>query len=86
MYFVITNKNFINAYPNVERVVEYINYFDKQKGEDYSAVKINTLDDLLTLDSLARSTNDYYMGLRIDGNKITLMEQAYYKALDTEGA
>lgn len=78
MYFVITNKNFVNAYPNVERVVDYINYFDKQNGEDYSAVKIDTLDDLMTLDSLARSTNDYYMGLRIDGNKITLMEQAYY--------
>lgn len=84
MYFVITNKNFINAYPNVERVVEYINYFDKQKGEDYSAVKIDTLDDLLTLDSLARSTNDYYMGLRIDGNKITLMEQGYYSKHDVQ--
>lgn len=84
MYFVITNKNFVNAYPNVEKVVDYINYFDKQKGEDYSAVKIDTLDDLMTLDSLARSTNDYYMGLRIDGNKITLMEQAYYNKLEVE--
>lgn len=84
MYFVITNKNFVNAYPNVEKVVDYINYFDKQRGEDYSAVKIDTLDDLMTLDSLARSTNDYYMGLRIDGNKITLMEQAYYNKLEVE--
>lgn len=84
MYFVITNKNFVNAYPNVEKVVEYINYFDKQKGEDYSAVKIDTLDDLMTLDSLARSTNDYYMGLRIDGNRITLMEQSYYNKLEAQ--
>lgn len=84
MYFVITNKNFVNAYPNVEKVVEYINYFDKQNGEDYSAVKIDTLDDLMTLDSLARSTNDYYMGLRIDGNRITLMEQSYYNKLEAQ--
>lgn len=85
MYFVITNKNFVNAYPNVEKVVEYINYFDKQNGEDYTAVKIDNLADLMSLDALARSTNDYYMGLRIDGNRITLMEQSYYKNLNAEG-
>lgn len=78
MYFAITNKNFVSAYPNVDKVVEYVNYFDKQTGEDYSAVNINTLEDLMTLDSLARSTNNYYIGLRLDGNKITLMEQGYY--------
>lgn len=78
MYFAITNKNFVSAYPNVDKVVEYVNYFDKQTGEDYSAVNINTLEDLMTLDALARSTNNYYIGLRIDGNRITLMEQGYY--------
>lgn len=74
MYFNITNNNFSERYPNVQPILDIITFHDKTTGYDYSAVNIKTINDLLTLDSLARSTEENYQGFCINGNNITFIQ------------
>lgn len=72
MYFTILNKNISEAYPNIPKVFNMVTYFDKQSGLDYSAIEISSIEDLLTLGALAKSTNEFYTGMIISGTEIKL--------------
>jgi hypothetical protein len=74
MYYAIKNRNIHSAYPNVTAVFPVVNMFDKMTGLDYSAIEINSLQELFSLQSLAASTNEYFTGIYISGNTIEFKE------------
>lgn len=74
MYFTILNRNVVDAYPNLEKVFNVVTYFDKKSGNNYSAIEINSLDELLSLEAVLKSTNEFYEGLRITGVEIKIID------------
>lgn len=75
MYYHIKNQNIEHTYPNVASVFNIVNFFDKTTGMDYTAIELNSLQELFSLESLAKSTNEYFTGLLITGNTIEFMER-----------
>lgn len=75
MYYHIKNHNIQSAYPNITAVFNIINTFDKTTGLDYSAIELNSLQELFSLESLAKSTNEFFTGIMITGNTIELIER-----------
>lgn len=75
MYYHIKNHNIRDAYPNVIAVFPVVEYYDKTTGLDYLAIEINSLQELFSLQSLAKSTNDYLTGILINGNTLEFRER-----------
>ena len=76
MYYHIKNHNLTDAYPNVVKIFPVVEFFDKTTGLDYIAIEINSLQEIFSLQSLAKSTNEYFTGILLEGNTITFMERS----------
>lgn len=75
MYYHIKNHNIRDAYQNVTSVFPVVEYYDKTTGLDYLAIEINSLQELFSLQSLAKSTNEYFTGILINGNTLEFRER-----------
>lgn len=74
MYFRVKNNHLLYNYPLTD-IFNVAEYYEKSTGKTYNAIEINSITDLLNLDSLCRTTNEYYKGLKIEGNTITILTQ-----------
>ena len=74
MYFRVKNNHLLYNYPLTD-IFNVAEYYEKSTGKTYNAIEINSITELLNLDALCRTTNDYYKGLKIDGNTITILTQ-----------
>ena len=84
MLIHIKNEHLSTQYPLIHLALSSgnselngITYFDKETGHEYSAIKLESLDQLTALVSLAKATNEYCTGIFFDGNTITISEKAY---------
>lgn len=75
MYLAVQNNAFLDRYPNVQKVFNVVNYYERQTGRDYSAIEVNSIDELLSLEALIKSTCEYYSGILLNGTKITIKEE-----------
>lgn len=73
MTFFIANKNIDHRYPLVMRHYDYDHYFDKLSGNDTFVITINSIDELVSLDSMLRACDEFYTSMQIAGNTITFM-------------
>ena len=80
MIIHIKNEHLSTTYPLVAMMVADkggINYNDRETGREYCAVDISGLEELTTLLSLAKATNEYCTGLYFDGTSLVLSEKPY---------
>lgn len=76
MWFHLKNSN-ISAYPHVSDTFP-VNSLVVIGGTEANAIEINSIDELLSLDALCKADNEYYTGIRINGNTITFVEKEYF--------
>lgn len=74
MFFRVKNNNLQYNYPLTE-MFNIAEYYEKSTGKTYNAIEIASLTDLLNLDAVCRTTNEYYKGLKVEGNTITILTQ-----------
>lgn len=76
MLFSLKNRNAVERFPQLTSKLN-LYPFNSQDGNTYFMVEINTVEDLLTLDACCRNTDEFFTGLFIEGDVITLSEQPY---------
>lgn len=81
MWFHLKNSN-IAAYPHISNTFP-ISSIIVLGGAEANAIEINSVDELLSLDALCKADNEYYTGMRINGNTITLVEKEYFAGEQT---
>lgn len=81
MWFHLKNTN-IAAYPHITSTFP-VNSLIVLGGAEANAIEITTIDELLSLDALCKADNEYYTGMRINGNTITLVEKEYFQGEQT---
>lgn len=79
MWITLVNHNIEYTYPLLCKSFEYNVYHDKATGKDYYALKIDTLSQIFEIDSLCKSTNEYYTGFTFKDGKITLNDGGMYQ-------
>lgn len=84
MLLHIKNEHLSTQYPLISLALSSSNselngitYFERETGHEYSAIRIDTIEQLVALVSLAKATNEYCTGVFFDGNTITLSEKTY---------
>ncbi len=82
MYFKLKNPNIRETYPAIwnactSEVFKCTGFMDKSSGREYIAIDLKTAEDFISLLSLAKVTNEYAIGLHIEGNEITIVEETY---------
>lgn len=77
MYLKVRNKNLDVMYPLLLDRFPVLKDEDKQTGNVLYAINISSLQELMELDSLARLTNTSYLGVKLSGTELTLLETAY---------
>lgn len=84
MLLYIKNEHLSTHYPLLsiklaepQSDMQGIMYYDKETGKEYSAINIDTLEQLLTVLSLAKATNEYCTGIFFDGTSLVLSEKPY---------
>lgn len=81
MWFCIKNTN-LAAYPHIANTFP-LNTIICLGGAEANTLEINTIEELLSLDAICKADNEYYLGMRIDGNTITLVEKEYFAGEQT---
>ena len=72
MWFALKNHNIDSAYQLIPTIFECRQEFDKKTGMDYTSINLSDLTDMLSLDGICRTCNEYYKHLVIDGMTIRL--------------
>lgn len=79
MLFFITNKNPDVSFPGVLKSGMDM-YLDRDdNGAMQGVVEITSITDLLSLDSACHVCNEWYTGMTLEGNRITLNEGHKYE-------
>lgn len=77
MYFRIKNNDVKFNYPLLEEVFNIVEFSEKRTGKVYNAIDIPSLEKLLELDALCKTTCPQHMGIKVDGNEISLLQQKF---------
>lgn len=77
MYLKVKNKNIETMYPLILQRFPVLTESDKMTGNTYYAIDIDSLTALMELDALCRVTNDNYLGIKLSGTELTLLESEY---------
>ena len=77
MYFRVKNRNIESGYSLLLKQFETLVLYDKATGCSYYSINIETLQNLIELDSICKQCNDSYVGVKLSGNEITLLETLY---------
>lgn len=72
MWFSLKNHNIESSYPQISTIFEVRQEFDKKSGMDYTSINLSDLTDLLSLDAICRTCNEYYKHMVIEGMQIRL--------------
>ena len=64
-------------YPLVLQRFDALKENDNERGNTYYALNIGDLSELLELDALCRVTNGHYLGIKLSGMELTLLETEY---------
>lgn len=72
MWFSLKNHNIDSTYPQIASIFEVRQEFDKKTGMDYTSINLSQLTDLLSLDAICRTCNEFYKYMIIDGMTIRL--------------
>ena len=75
MWIAITNKNMEYTYPLVLQTMDCQYIYDKQTGNNQTAINIREGSDLAVLDSLARMSGNRYRYMLYMNNMITLVDE-----------
>lgn len=75
MIFRLANREAEYAFPLIEKVLPLYKQFYKETGETDYAVSVSSMEDLMALDALARTTDRDYKGMFIAGTTISLIRK-----------
>lgn len=75
MIFRLANRNADAAFPLIEENFDVYKKFWKENGQTDYAVKIDTIADILSLEALARTTDETVHGLFISGSTISIIRK-----------
>ena len=64
-------------YPLILQRFDALKENDHENGNTYYALNIGDLSELLELDALCRVTNEHYLGVKVSGMELTLLETVY---------
>ena len=80
MRLYIKNEHLSTQYPLLAMSIPVdkgITYVDRESGREYTAIDIQNVDELCTILSLAKATNEYCTGIYFDGTSLVLSEKPY---------
>lgn len=77
MLFHLNNDHIKETYPLVASNSEINTYYDKGTGRTHTTIELKTIEDLMSLISSAKATNEYCTGIYMFGNTITITEKPY---------
>lgn len=82
MLIHIENQHLSEQYPLISLAINNgslrgITHYEKETGKEYTAIDINSADDLIAIVSMAKGTNEYCTGVFFNGSTLMLTEKAY---------
>lgn len=75
MVFFLSNKFSVKDYPLISQRFKMYERHDAETGVGVFTVELKNINDLMSLDALARATNPGYKGLYIMGSTIVLVQK-----------
>lgn len=75
MWFRLSNQNVKYSYPLIERCLNIHEKFYRETGFSDYVVELQSIDDLITLGACAEASDEYYDGMLINGNTITILSE-----------
>lgn len=82
MLLYLRNNNIREQYPLLYKAISTENlraiaFYDKALGREYFAIDIHNMDELCTIYSLAKASNEYCTGLYFNGDDLVISEKPY---------
>lgn len=73
MWFRIGNRN-IGSFEEIRKVFNIVDRTDDRGNETYS-IELNTLEDIMSLGAIAHTQLEFYSGVLINGDTITITQE-----------